>query len=382
MDQIKIGKFIAELRKGKNMTQQQLAEKLGVSYKTISKWETGRGMPELSTIKPLSEELDVSINELLSGEKVEKQHYQQKLEENILNTINYTNKKITKDNNLIGLILVIFGILISAMAMTTLPSESSWGGIYSILGGIISMIGISKFTKKFTFGERLICNLGYFILFIIMLFVIDYIGVVNIEQAPRFSLIKETGDNMVIYKTPFYNVYRINLNTKNEYYIVDAKKEYTEDTVPNVPFNRKKSGINNIIQYKNKYIGNNSNTGNLINNLPLSEYGYVFEIDSVNLGLTIDYHITDWYINQNSYLEKSLIYNSLSIFSLIDNLEYIKFNFSGKTYYITKKQIEQLYPNYKEIINNGIDKNNFNNYVENKIIDDEFIDKIFNSLFE
>ena len=249
MDQIKIGKFIAELRKGKNMTQQQLAEKLGVSYKTISKWETGRGMPELSTIKPLSEELDVSINELLSGEKVEKQHYQQKLEENILNTINYTNKKITKDNNLIGLILVIFGILISAMAMTTLPSESSWGGIYSILGGIISMIGISKFTKKFTFGERLICNLGYFILFIIMLFVIDYIGVVNIEQAPRFSLIKETGDNMVIYKTPFYNVYRINLNTKNEYYIVDAKKEYTEDTVPNVPFNRKKSGINNIIQY-------------------------------------------------------------------------------------------------------------------------------------
>ena len=108
----------------------------------------------------------------------------------------------------------------------------------------------------------------------------------------------------------------------------------------------------------------------------------MFEIDSVNLGLTIDYHITDWYINQNSYLEKSLIYNSLSIFSLIDNLEYIKFNFSGKTYYITKKQIEQLYPNYKEIINNGIDKNNFNNYVENKIIDDEFIDKIFNSLFE
>ena len=79
MDQIKIGKFIAELRKEKNMTQQQLAEKLGVSYKTISKWETGRGMPELSTIKPLSEELDVSINELLSGEKVEKQHYQQKL---------------------------------------------------------------------------------------------------------------------------------------------------------------------------------------------------------------------------------------------------------------------------------------------------------------
>ncbi len=70
MDQVKIGRFIAELRKSKNMTQQQLGDKLGVSFKTISKWETGRGMPELSTLKPLSDILEITINELLSGEKV------------------------------------------------------------------------------------------------------------------------------------------------------------------------------------------------------------------------------------------------------------------------------------------------------------------------
>ena len=52
MDQIKIGKFISELRKRKNMTQQQLGEKIGVSPKTISKWETGKGMPDLSSLKP------------------------------------------------------------------------------------------------------------------------------------------------------------------------------------------------------------------------------------------------------------------------------------------------------------------------------------------
>ena len=87
MDQVKIGKFIAELRKEKNMTQQQLGDKIGVSFKTISKWENGRGMPDLSSLKPLSESLDISINELLSGEKIKKEQYVNKLEENIINTI-------------------------------------------------------------------------------------------------------------------------------------------------------------------------------------------------------------------------------------------------------------------------------------------------------
>ena len=66
----------------------------------------------------------------------------------------------------------------------------------------------------------------------------------------------------------------------NEYYIIDTKHKYTDETIPVSPFNREKAGINNIIKYKNKYLGNNSNTGNLINNLPLSEYGYVFKINS------------------------------------------------------------------------------------------------------
>ena len=98
------------------------------------------------------------------------------------------------------------------------------------------------------------------------------------------------------------------------------KGEYTENTVPVSPFNRDKSGIDNISKYQNKYIGNNSNIGNLINNLPLSKYGYVFEIDSNNLGLTIDYHITDWYISDEFYVQKSLIYNSVSIFDSINFL--------------------------------------------------------------
>ena len=75
MDQEKIGKFIAECRKKKNMTQQELAEKLGVSDRTIGNWENGRNMPDLALFKPLCNELDITLNDLMSGEKVDKSNY-------------------------------------------------------------------------------------------------------------------------------------------------------------------------------------------------------------------------------------------------------------------------------------------------------------------
>ena len=97
MDQEKIGKFILKLRKEKNMTQIQLAERLGVTDRAISKWENGRGMPDLSLMKPLCDELGITINELLSGKKIEEKDYYIKSEENILNTIIYSEKKIKRN---------------------------------------------------------------------------------------------------------------------------------------------------------------------------------------------------------------------------------------------------------------------------------------------
>ena len=382
MDQIKIGKFISELRKTKNMTQQQLGEKIGVSSKTISKWETGKGMPDLSSLKPLSVCLEISINELLSGEKIEEEKYADKLEENIINTIEYSDKQVNNKKTLIGILLIVFGVFISFSAMSIFASESSWGSIYSVLGTIISLVGVSKLTRKLSYGKRLLFNCGYFILFVAMLLVIDYISVITIHQAPRFSYNTKTGDNMIIYNTPFYNVYRMNRDTKNEYYIVDIEKKYTSETVPNVPFDRDESGIDNIIKYKSKYVGDNSNDSNLINNLPLSEYGYTFEIDSENLGLTINYHITDWYIKDNLYLQKSLIYNSVSIISLIDNVEYIEYNFTGNSYKVSRDIIENEYPSFYKIVhNNEVNKENFNQFLENKMKDNGFIERVFTILF-
>ncbi|MDO4939351.1 MAG: helix-turn-helix transcriptional regulator [Lachnospiraceae bacterium] len=80
MDQIKTGKLIASLRKEKGLTQMMLADCLGISDKTISKWERGAGLPDVSLMLPLSEALEISVNELLTGEKLTDADYKKKAE--------------------------------------------------------------------------------------------------------------------------------------------------------------------------------------------------------------------------------------------------------------------------------------------------------------
>ena len=113
MDLGKIGKFIAFNRKNKGLTQEQLAEKLGVTNKTVSRWETGKYMPDLSLLKPLSEELEITLNELLSGEKLEKEKIIESTEKSLVNTIDYTNKEIKKTKKTFTIILTAIIIFIA-----------------------------------------------------------------------------------------------------------------------------------------------------------------------------------------------------------------------------------------------------------------------------
>lgn len=94
MDVIKTGQFIAQLRKDKGLTQRQLAEELFISDKTVSKWETGKGMPDVSVMLPLCEVLDISVNELLSGERLAEEEYKAKAEENIVDLMLERKKNI------------------------------------------------------------------------------------------------------------------------------------------------------------------------------------------------------------------------------------------------------------------------------------------------
>lgn len=83
MDQKRIGVFISQCRKEKNLTQMQLAELLGITNQAVSKWENGRGMPDVSLLQPLCDVLGISLNELFSGEHISAEEYKGKAEENI-----------------------------------------------------------------------------------------------------------------------------------------------------------------------------------------------------------------------------------------------------------------------------------------------------------
>lgn len=117
MDQIKIGKFIAQLRKEKNLTQRELAEKLLISDKTISKWECGNGFPEISLVMPLCEVLGITVNELLSAQKLTSSEYQQKAEENIIELMNKRKENVKK---IIIASITVFLSLISCVAIAVI----------------------------------------------------------------------------------------------------------------------------------------------------------------------------------------------------------------------------------------------------------------------
>ena len=93
MNQIKIGRFIAECRKKENLTQMQLAKKLGITDKAISKWERGVAMPDTSIMLELCDILCISVNELLSGEKISMENNNQKNEQLMLDMAKELEKK-------------------------------------------------------------------------------------------------------------------------------------------------------------------------------------------------------------------------------------------------------------------------------------------------
>lgn len=182
----KIGKFILECRNAKKMTQSELAKKLGVTEKSISNWENGRNMPDLSLFKPLCQVLDITINELLSGEKIEDEKYQEKFEENIVNTIDFSTKRLNEYNQVISLVIIIFGLFISISALMIFPSESSWSSVYSFFRVLVSMVGIFRILNTNKWNYKLLYSVIIFVGAMGILLFTDYVNVKNDYVAPRF----------------------------------------------------------------------------------------------------------------------------------------------------------------------------------------------------
>lgn len=174
MDQIKTGNYIAGLRKEKNMTQRELAERINVSDKTISKWETGKSMPDLDCIGKLCETLGVSVNEIISGESLSADDYSRKAEETIMTLMeeNEKNKKGNMTMTIVGIVMLIIAIImlffgggsmgmaISPALLIDLPSLIL---ITVIMTGLILLSGKRDKFAVFELIDKSVMSVGIFV---------------------------------------------------------------------------------------------------------------------------------------------------------------------------------------------------------------------------
>ena len=153
MDQVKIGKFIAQCRNEKQITQEELGEKLGVTNKTISRWENGHYLPDIEMMQLLSKEFNISINELISGENIKDSEYKEKAESNLIavlenssftlkEKIDFYKKKWLKEHIFSNIMSFIFWLVF--MIILKFQNINSY-----ILGSISGIFVVFLYTIKY-----------------------------------------------------------------------------------------------------------------------------------------------------------------------------------------------------------------------------------------
>lgn len=218
MDQKKTGRFLKVLRKEKDITQEELAEVLGVSSRTVSRWETGSNMPDISLLVELSEFYQVSIAEIIDGER-KSEKMNQETKNTAIKMAEYSKNEFKiETRKILSLFFIIFGTFILLSALAVFPNESSWGCVYATIGGILLIIGIylkmksALIKRSLRIGTVIGCAIALFGFFQVS----DYIGVTQFHQIPRFSYEKIYGDDIVEHKTLFYTVIQKNPGTEEE----------------------------------------------------------------------------------------------------------------------------------------------------------------------
>lgn len=215
MDQIKIGAFLKALRKEKGLTQEQLAEKLAVSGRTVSRWETGSNMPDIGMLVVLADFYGVSIPELINGER-KSENMNQETRDTAIAMAEYS--QVTAKSSRRKVIGILF-IIISALSI--FPSESSWGSIYATLGSIILIAGIYLIIRQLVAKRavRLSLVFGCAVLLFGAFTLSDYIAVTQFHQVPRFSyetVYDSRLPDQLVHKTLFFTAIQQNPGTPQE----------------------------------------------------------------------------------------------------------------------------------------------------------------------
>lgn len=141
MDQIKIGKFIAARRKKENLTQAQLAEKLNITDRAVSKWETGKALPDSSIMLELCAVLKITVNDLLSGEVISMDNYNKELENNLLEMVKQkeeTDKKLLRTEIIMGITAAV--PCFAMIGIAAYVQMEDWLRIVLIIGGFIPFL--------------------------------------------------------------------------------------------------------------------------------------------------------------------------------------------------------------------------------------------------
>ena len=221
MDQIKIGVFLKELRRAKGLTQEQLAEVLNVSSRTVSRWETGSNMPDISMLVEIAVFYDVSIPEIVQGER-ESETMDKETRETAVAMAKYSQNEVKMGKQkVVGILMSAFGIFVIVSALSIFPNDSSWGSIYSILGSIFLIIGLYFIIKPLVAKRalRISIVLGCIALLFGTFTLSDYVAVSQFNQVPRFSymtIYDSRNPNELVHKTIFYTAVQKNPGTENE----------------------------------------------------------------------------------------------------------------------------------------------------------------------
>lgn len=159
MDQVKIGKFIAECRKEKGMTQAALAEKLGITDRAVSKWETGKSLPDASIMLDLCGILEIDVNELLTGEHITMDNYKGKAEENLLEM---TAKVEKRDKLLLQIEIVMIAVVIILLLVLSFIGSYMCDNGQVAMGTVLIFSPFILLIPIIYFGLKIEHDAGYY----------------------------------------------------------------------------------------------------------------------------------------------------------------------------------------------------------------------------
>lgn len=213
MDLKKMGSFLKELRNERGLTQEQLAERFYVSNRSVSRWETGSNMPDVATLVELADFFDVDIRELIDGER-RSTAMDADLKDTLTSVAVYSDEDKKRQHrkmmSTIGLLLMGFGLFIIIASFSAVPRDSGWGAKGAIFGILVASAGVYQWANAYSIARKVMLSIAAFLLLLVSLIAVDYLGVVTYQQIPRFSYLRvydsSEGDGTITHHAPFYTV--------------------------------------------------------------------------------------------------------------------------------------------------------------------------------